>query len=62
VEQVTERSAIVSFTLGSAEANKKLHQKLADHNIIVALRAGSIRVSPNFFNSGQDIERLISLL
>jgi len=59
VESVEERSAIISFTLGSEDANKGLFEKLMSQNIIVALREGRIRVSPNFFNTEDDIERFL---
>jgi cysteine desulfurase/selenocysteine lyase len=62
VAHVAERSAIVVFTLGSEEADEKLYEALLSHNIIVSLRAGSIRVSPNFFNTEDDIERFLSRL
>ncbi len=62
VEKVEERSAIISFTLGSEEDNQKLFEKLAAQKIIVALRDGRIRVSPNFFNDEGDIERLLTAL
>jgi selenocysteine lyase/cysteine desulfurase len=62
VERVGERSAIISFTLGSEQANKGLHEELMAQEIIVALRDGRIRVSPNFFNSEEDIDRFLKRL
>ena len=62
VEEVGERSAIVSFTLGSETANKGLYEKLMAQRVIVALREGRIRVSPNFFNTEEDIDRLLGQL
>ena len=59
VESVEERSAIVSFTLGSEQANKDLHERLTAREIHVALRDGRIRVSPNFFNTPEDIGRFL---
>ena len=55
VETESERSAILSFSLGSEETNRKLMEKLARKGILVALREGRIRVSPNFFNDEEDI-------
>ncbi len=57
-----ERSAILSFSMGSEEENKALYRKLMARGIIVALRDGRIRVSPNFFNNEDDLERLLSVL
>lgn len=62
VEKIEERSAIISFTLGSEAANTECHQKLKAQNILVALRSGSIRVSPNFFNTEDEIDRFIDAL
>ena len=62
VEKVGERSAIISFTLGSEDANKGLYEKLMAQRIIVALREGRIRVSPNFFNTEEDIDRFLGQL
>ncbi len=62
IEKVAERSAILSFTMGSEETNKGLYEKLMDQNIIVALRDGRIRVSPNFYNTEDEIDRLLEVL
>ncbi len=62
VEKAGERSAIISFTLGSEQANKGLYEKLTVQKIIVALRGGRIRVSPNFFNTEDDIESFLKQL
>jgi len=62
VERVGERSAIISFTLGSEQANKALYKNLIAQKIIVALRDGCIRVSPNFFNTEDDIDRFLKNL
>jgi cysteine desulfurase/selenocysteine lyase len=59
VETIEERSAILTFTLGSEEANRELYKKLMAQKIIVALREGRIRVSPNFFNTEEDIDRFL---
>jgi cysteine desulfurase/selenocysteine lyase len=59
VDGVGERSAILSFTLGSEDANRDLYKKLMSRKIIVALREGRIRVSPNFFNTEEDIGTLL---
>jgi selenocysteine lyase/cysteine desulfurase len=60
VDSASERSSILSFTLGSEGKNKDLVGKLADEGIIVALRGGRIRVSPNFFNNEDDVDRLLA--
>jgi cysteine desulfurase/selenocysteine lyase len=62
VEKMSERSAIVSFTMGSEAANREKYERLMDQKIIVALRAGRIRVSPNFFNAEDEIDRFLESL
>ena len=62
VETVNERSAILAFTMGSAAANQKCCEKLRENNVIVTLRDSHIRVSPNFYNTEEEIERFLELL
>ena len=57
-----ERSAIVVVTLGSAERNEACVRGLAAAGVVVALRAGNVRIAPNFFNSEEEIERLLEHL
>jgi selenocysteine lyase/cysteine desulfurase len=53
------RSSILSF---SAEDTKALHRKLRTNNIIVSHREGSIRVAPHFYNTTEEMEKLIELV
>jgi cysteine desulfurase / selenocysteine lyase len=62
VDNVGERSAIVIISVGSADDNKALYKKLRSKDIIVTLRLGVIRVSPNFFNTENDIDALLEQL
>jgi len=62
VDTPDERSAIVTFTLGSTEKNQGLIDKLAQNKIIVALRDGRIRISPNFYNSEEEIDTFLDQL
>jgi cysteine desulfurase/selenocysteine lyase len=62
VETVNERSAILAFTMGSAAANQKCCEKLRENSVIVTLRDSHIRVSPNFYNTEEEIERFLELL
>ena len=62
VQNVGDRSAIVSFSVGSGEENERLYKKLMLNGIITALRDGRIRVSPNFFNNQDDIGRFLAHL
>jgi len=53
------RSAILSF---SGKDNSKLYLNLKRKKIIVSLRENSIRISPHFYNSFEEIEKLIRVL
>lgn len=56
-----ERSGIVSFFHArhpSAEVRQRLHAA----DVIVSLREGLVRVSPHFYNSADDIDRLLAAL
>ena len=60
------RSGIVTFSVGTAEENVKLMQRLQEKKILVSVRytsnVGGIRVSCHFYNSPEDIEKLLSEL
>jgi selenocysteine lyase/cysteine desulfurase len=62
VESRNERSAIVAFTAGSPEANRAIQSRLAARNIVVSLRCGRCRVSPAFYNTEEEIDRLLEAL
>jgi len=53
------RSAIVSF---SGKENQRLMERLKERRIVVSLRERGIRVSPHFYNTEEEIERLIEVL
>ncbi len=57
------RSGIVTFSLGSAERNLALMNHLLNHRILVSVRytsgVGGVRVSCHFFNSKDDLSRLL---
>jgi selenocysteine lyase/cysteine desulfurase len=58
------RSGIVTFSIGSAERNLALMNHLLNHRILVSVRytsgVGGVRVSCHFFNSKDDLARLLS--
>jgi cysteine desulfurase / selenocysteine lyase len=58
------RSGIVTFSLGSAERNVALMKRLQEKNILVSVRyssnVGGVRVSCHFYNSAEDIQRLVT--
>lgn len=53
------RSTIVSVAVGDTEG---ILRKLADAKVKAAVRTGRIRVSPHFYNTPEEIDRLVSLL
>ena len=55
-----ERSAIVTFTAASQDANRALHARLTEDGIAIALRGGQCRVSPSFYNTEAEIDRLLA--
>ena len=57
-----ERSAIVTFTAASQEANRALHAHLSGQGISISLRGGQCRVSPSFYNTEEEIDRLLAAL
>ena len=62
IDKISERSAILMFTLGSSELNKALYNKLISKNVIVTLRDGLIRISPSFFNTEEEIDAAAAAL
>jgi len=57
--EAPHRSSVLSFTHPEAE---ELVQHLKNRKIMVSLREGGVRVAPNFYNTPQDIKRLIAEL
>lgn len=57
-----ERSAIVTFTAASPAANRAIHERLRERGIGLSLRAGRCRVSPAFYNTEAEIDRLLDAL
>lgn len=53
------RSSILSF---SGKNINGLYKKLRKNDIIVSLREGSIRVAPHFYNTAEEMGKLIELL
>ena len=58
------RSGIVTFSAGSAEQNVALMKQLQNQRILVSVRytsnVGGVRVSSHFYNSQEDIDRLLA--
>ena len=56
-----EKSGIVTFTHPTTEG-VTLMERLTQDNIAVSLRAGGIRVSPHYYNSEEEIDRILLTL
>jgi selenocysteine lyase/cysteine desulfurase len=58
------RSGIITFSVGTAEQNVALMTRLQERKILVSVRytsgVGGIRVSCHFYNSQEDVERLLN--
>ena len=54
-----ERSGIVSFLSRDPEA---VCQRLKHKGIIVSVRDGAVRVSPHFYNSHEEVDKLLEVL
>jgi cysteine desulfurase/selenocysteine lyase len=62
VGSASERSQIVVITFDSVERNSEVCAKLAENGIIVANRGDTVRLSPNFFNTEEEVAKLLALL
>ncbi len=51
-------SGIVTFK-PPKEASEELHEKLTKNNIIISYREGWLRVSPHFYNTEEEIKKLL---
>jgi selenocysteine lyase/cysteine desulfurase len=54
-------SGIVSFTLPD-EAPAATARRLVSHGVFVVARRGGVRASPHFYNSEEEIDRLLAIL
>lgn len=57
-----ERTAIVHFNTGSFETTKALYETLTNNKVLVTLQNTNIRVSPNFFNTKEEIQTFLNLI
>lgn len=59
-KSVLERS--ISSNIFSLKGDENLVEKLKKHNILTALRGGRVRVGFQYFNSENDLDKLISVI
>ena len=57
-----EWSGIVSFSTTSGNHDRIVRTLRKEHHIEIALRGGRLRASPHFYNTEQQIDRLIEIL
>lgn len=62
IKNIEDRSAIIHFKSSSLEVTKTLYQKLIDQKILVTLQGENIRISPNFFNTKEEITVFLNLI
>ena len=55
-----ERSGILIFSAADPADNKRIAKKLNDAGILIIERGAGIRVLPHFFNTADDIDRLLA--
>ncbi len=60
--QAKRRSTILALEAGSLDATRRVWKQLADARVIVSLRDNLIRVSPNIYNTPEEIDRLLAAL
>ena len=64
-QEPERRGGLVSYSAGSHELNKKIHDALTARNVLVFLRysggIGGIRAATHFFNTEEEIDRLLSI-
>jgi cysteine desulfurase/selenocysteine lyase len=56
------RSAVTVFTLGSRDRDAVIVQQLEEQGIMIALRPRGLRVSPHFYNTEAEVDRLLGAL
>jgi len=56
------RAQIIAFTLGSKERDAAMVKELDEQGIIVALRPLGMRASPNFYNTEEEVNCLLTAL
>jgi selenocysteine lyase/cysteine desulfurase len=56
------RSQIISLTSGDLERDKRLVAELEERKVSVVMRARGVRISPYFYNTEVDIDRLLEAL
>ncbi|MFQ5877793.1 MAG: aminotransferase class V-fold PLP-dependent enzyme [Acidobacteriota bacterium] len=54
------RSTILSLEAPSVEETREIYRRLIERGVVVSLRDNLIRVSPNIYNSADDIDRFLA--
>jgi selenocysteine lyase/cysteine desulfurase len=56
------RSTLVFISAKEPERNGAIYERLLAEKVFVAHRAGKLRLSPHLYNTGEDIDRALSIL
>lgn len=62
IDYKKNRSGIVFCTLGSGEKNEAFRLALEEKQVLIAVRDGKCRISPNFFNTEDEIKLFFKVL
>ncbi len=57
----SQRAGIVTFNKKNVDS-MELYKRLRQHNVACSLREGYLRVAPHFYNTPQELDRLVALL
>ena len=57
-----DRTAIVHFNTGDINTTKTIFEELTNKGVLITLQGSNIRVSPNFFNTNEEISKFLKLL
>ena len=61
VASYKERSGIITF-LPRSGSTEELYQRLTEAKVVISQRGAGIRVSPHFYNTEEDVDRLLKAL
>jgi len=58
---LNHRSGIVTFHPRDKNLSERLYQRLTEQNITISMRSSMIRVAPHFYNTVEEIDRVLSV-
>ncbi len=58
--KAAHRSAIVALEAPTMDGTRTIYRRLRDRGIVLSLRENLIRISPNIYNSPDEIDRFLA--